>query len=125
MVAGLYRENWFTVLLAVNEYPPAAYATVPSDPKAAPYKSVGNGATTVQLDGLHVGDGDGATEDVGVGVTTGVGVALAQELASSSTALVVVLAVSKPSATSTLPSGKVPCACPARLPIIDRGRETA
>ena len=37
---------------------------------------------------------------------------------SSSTVLTVVLAVLKPSATSTRPSGRVPCACPARLPII-------
>jgi hypothetical protein len=37
---------------------------------------------------------------------------------SSSTVLTVVVAVLKPSATSTRPSGRVPCACPARLPII-------
>ena len=39
-------------------------------------------------------------------------------MVSSSTVLTVVLAVLKPSATSTRPSGRVPCACPARLPII-------
>jgi hypothetical protein len=38
-------------------------------------------------------------------------------MVSSSTVLTVVLAVLKPSATSTRPSGRVPCACPARLPI--------
>jgi hypothetical protein len=37
---------------------------------------------------------------------------------STSTVLTVVLAVLKPSATSTRPSGSLPCACPARLPII-------
>jgi hypothetical protein len=39
-------------------------------------------------------------------------------MVNSSTVLTVVLAVLKPSATSTRPSGRVPCACPARLPII-------
>ena len=39
-------------------------------------------------------------------------------MVSSSTVLTVVLAVLKPSATSTRPSGSVPCACPARLPIM-------
>jgi hypothetical protein len=39
-------------------------------------------------------------------------------MVSSSTVLTTVLAVLKPSATSTRPSGSVPCACPARLPII-------
>ncbi|PYK25919.1 MAG: hypothetical protein DME52_07470 [Verrucomicrobia bacterium] len=37
---------------------------------------------------------------------------------STSTVLTVVFAVLKPSATSTRPSGSLPCACPARLPII-------
>src|SRR5262249_61472294 len=58
--------------------------------------------------------------DVGVRVAVGVevGVALGQGgLVSSSTVLTVVVAVLKPSATSTRPSGRMPCACPARLPI--------
>ena len=55
---------------------------------------------------------------VAVAVGVAVGVALGQGVVSSSTVLTVVLAVLKPSATSTRPSGRVPCACPARLPII-------
>lgn len=55
---------------------------------------------------------------VAVGVAVGVGVALGHGVVSSSTVLMVVLAVSKPSATSTRPSGSAPCACPARLPIM-------
>src|SRR5689334_15932024 len=59
------------------------------------------------------------TVGVAVGVRVAVGVGLPQGgLVSSSTVLTVVVAVLKPSATSTRPSGKVPCACPARLPII-------
>ena len=67
--------------------------------------------------GVHVGVADGVPNTVGVAVA--VGVALGQGgVVSSSTVLTVVLAVLKPSATSTRPSGRVPCACPARLPII-------
>jgi len=52
-------------------------------------------------------------DDVGVAVphTAGAG--------SNSTRLVTVVAVLKPSATSTRPSGSWPCACPARFVIID------
>ena len=78
--------------------------------------------------GVHVGVAEGVTEAaaVAVGVAVGVcvavgvavGVGLGQGIVSSSTVLTVVFAVLKPSATSTRPSGSVPCACPARLPII-------
>src|SRR5438045_9760129 len=72
--------------------------------------------------GVHVGVADGVPNTVGVAVA--VGVALGQGgVVSSSTVLTVVLAVLKPSATSPRPSGRVPCACPARLPTIaGRGR---
>ena len=60
--------------------------------------------------------------EVAVAVGDAVGVFVGEPVghgpASSSTLLVVVLAVSKPSATSTRPSGSVPCACPALEPII-------
>src|SRR6476661_1009341 len=71
---------------------------------------------------VAVGVGVNVAVAVAVGVTVAVGVAvgvgLGQGVVSSSTVLTVVLAVLKPSATSTRPSGRVPCACPARLPII-------
>jgi len=63
--------------------------------------------------GVAVGVRVAVAVAVAVGVTLGQGGAV-----SSSTVLTVVLAVLKPSATSTRPSGRVPCACPARLPII-------
>ena len=74
--------------------------------------------------------GLGLGVDVAVGVAVTVAVAVAVGGGSlgvavghgppviSSTVLTVVLAVLKPSATSTRPSDRVPCACPARLPII-------
>ena len=69
---------------------------------------------------MHVGVADGVPVAVAVAVAVGVavGVGDGQGMVSSSTVLTVVLAVLKPSATSTRPSGRVPCACPARLPII-------
>jgi len=75
-----------------------------------------------------VGLGLGVDVAVGVAVTVAVAVAVGGGSlgvavghgppVSSSTVLTVVLAVLKPSATSTRPSNRVPCACPARLPII-------
>src|SRR5437016_10857956 len=80
---------------------------------------------------VAVGVAVGVRIAVAVGVAVGVRVAVALAVAvgvgdgvgqtgvvSSSTVLTVVLAVLKPSATSTRPSGRVPCACPARLPIM-------
>ena len=82
--------------------------------------------------GLGVGVGLGVVVEVAVAVGVAVTVAVAVAVGggwlgvavghggplSTSTVLTVVLAVLKPSATSTRPSGSLPCACPARLPII-------
>src|SRR6476659_9711907 len=72
--------------------------------------------------GVTVGVAVGVAVTVAVAVAVAVGVAVGvgdgQGVVSSSIVLTVVLAVLKPSATSTRPSGRVPCACPARLPII-------
>src|SRR4029077_19215827 len=67
---------------------------------------------------VAVAVGVGVNVAVAVAVGVAVGVGDGQGVVSSSTVLTVVLAVLKPSATSTRPSGRVPCACPARLPII-------
>ena len=80
---------------------------------------------------VAVGVAVGVRIAVAVGVAVGVRVAVALAVAvgvgdgvgqggavSNSTVLTPVLAVSRPSATSTRPSGRVPCACPARLPSI-------
>src|SRR6476469_3679879 len=73
----------------------------------------------------HVGVAVGlpATDvTVRVGVSGGdVGVAVPQTAGagSNSTRFVTVVAVLKPSATRTRPSGSWPCACPARFVIID------
>ncbi len=103
-------------------------------------RSYGLGAAVAR--GLAVGVGLGVvvavavaaavTVAVAVAVAVAVGVAVAVAVGGgslgvavgqgppviSSTVLTVVLAVLKPSATSTRPSNRVPCACPARLPII-------
>ena len=68
--------------------------------------------------GVTVGVDVAVGVDVGLAVGVAVGVALGQGAVSSSTVLTTVVAVLKPSATNTRPSGRVPCACPARLPII-------
>src|SRR6478609_1509964 len=68
--------------------------------------------------GVQLGVPVGVAVGVPVGVGVAVGVGDGQGLVSSSTVLTVEVAVLKPSATSTRPSGRVPCACPARLPII-------
>src|SRR6516162_8150795 len=65
--------------------------------------------------GVRIAVAVGVAVAVAVGVGDGVG---QSGVVSSSTVLTTVVAVLKPSATSTRPSGRVPCACPARLPII-------
>src|ERR1051326_2816064 len=74
-------------------------------------------ATINRPEGEQVGVGVAVPAIVGVAVAVGVGVRQGG-VVSSSTVLTTVLAVLKPSATSTRPSGSVPCAWPARLPII-------
>ena len=70
--------------------------------------------------GRGVGVVRGSTVAVGVAVAVavavGVGLAQGGGVVSSSTVLTVVVDVLRPSATSTRPSGSVPCACAARLP---------
>src|SRR5262245_7805958 len=76
-------------------------------------------AVAVAVDvGVKVAVAAGVGVNVAVATAVGVGVAEGHGVVSNSTVLTTVVAVLKPSATNTRPSGSVPCACPARLPII-------